>query len=206
MPPPLGTTDQVPSHRAAIPNAISRAAYDAWMTSPRRRRSAVVLVVAAFVASSCGGSTTVAKDTTTSTTSASGSAGNSTTVPAAASSGGNAGDFCAKLTDELDKSKALAASVGTPAQAAALAEIETANASIVAAAPPELHDTMIKINEMSAAARNALTATPADRAAAAKAAAATVSDPAVKAATATYTAWVTTNCGASATAILNGGR
>ena len=65
---------------------------------------------------------------------------------------------------------------------------------------------MIKINEMSSAARKALSGTAADRAAASKAAAATVSDPATKAAIAAYTAWVTKNCGDSATAILNGGR
>jgi hypothetical protein len=157
-----------------------------------------VLVVLLVVAASCGSS----KSTTASTNPSAGVA--TTTTKAAA--GTNTGGFCTRLAAETEATSALAASLGTPDQAAKVAQIKSDNAAILAAAPAEIHDAIVKVYAVSELASDALsgTASAADRAATAKATAAAASDPAFKTAIADYTAWVKANCGDQTAKILSG--
>ena len=162
-----------------------------------------------FAAAGCGSSkpSTAAPSTT-----APASAGATSTSAAAATtvkaSGGlDSAAFCAKLADETEKTAGLAAAIGTPQQAAKLAEIRAANASIVAAAPAELHAAIVTVYKVSELAQKALDPTlgAADKRAAGAAAAAAAGAADTKAAIATYKAWVQAHCGALSSKILSGG-
>jgi len=154
-----------------------------------------------LVAAGCG----TTKSTTTSPTTAAG--GSPTTTAGAAAAGVDANAFCTKLAAEADQTTTFAAAIGTPGQAAALDKMKAANADIVASAPAAVHDAVAKFYAVSDMADAALSASsPADRAAALKAASDAAGDPAVKAAISDYTTWVTANCGDQATKILSAGK
>jgi hypothetical protein len=123
-----------------------------------------------------------------------------------ATAGTNAGEFCTRLAAETEETSALAASLGTPDRAAKMAPIKSDNAAILATAPAEIHDAIVKVCAVSELATDALssTASAADRAASAKATTAATSDPTVKTAIADYTAWVKANCGDQTAKILSG--
>ena len=103
------------------------------------------------------------KTATTSPTSAAG--GSTTTTVAKSSSGsGDAAAFCSKLAAEADQTKAFAAAVGTPDQAAKLADLKAANADIAASAPDAIHDAVAKFYAISELADTALSSgTPAEK-------------------------------------------
>jgi hypothetical protein len=164
----------------------------------------VALAGVLLIAVACSSS----KTATTSPTSAAPAAGASTSTTAkTSSSSGDTAAFCAKLAAEADQTTAFAASVGTPAQAAKLADLKAANADIAASAPDAIHDAVAKFYAISELADNALTSTnPAEKAAAVKAAADAAKDPAAKSAIADYTAWVQANCGDQTSKILSAGK
>ena len=111
------------------------------------------------------------------------------------------------LADGTDTTAAFMAALGTPDQAAKLAEVKADNDAIVAAAPAEIHDAVTQFYAISETARAALdpTLSAADKRAAGAAAAAAATTPEAKAAIADYRTWVTANCGSLTTKILAGG-
>ncbi len=111
------------------------------------------------------------------------------------------------LAADTGKTAAFAASIGTPTQAAKLAEITADNDAILAAAPAGVHDAVAKVYAVSALARAALdpSLSATDKAAAGARAATAVGTPEVKAAITDYKTWVQANCGSAAAKILSGG-
>ena len=161
---------------------------------------AVMLGYLVAVASGCGSSSSKGSSSTT-------------TAPKASSNGSGSGSgkspvaFCSMLAADTDKTAAFAASIGTPTQAAKLAEINADNGAILAAAPSDVHDAVAKFYEVSALARAALdpSLSAGAKAAAAANAATAVGTPEAKAAIADYKTWVQTNCGSLSSKILSGG-
>ena len=164
-------------------------------------KAAAVVTFLLVTASGCGSSSasTASSSSTTAPTGA--------TTTTAATSGGSTTAFCTTLASAAAKTGALAASIGTPQQAAKLAEIKADNDAIVAAAPSAIRGAVTKFYEISNLARAALdqSLSPAERAAAGGRAATAVATPEAKAAIADYKAWVSANCGSLATTILAGG-
>ena len=111
------------------------------------------------------------------------------------------------LAADTEKTASFRASIGTPQQAAKLAEVKADNDAVLADAPSEIHDAIAKVYAVSELARKALEGglSPADKAVAAGKAATAVASPEVKAALADYKAWVQSNCGSLAPKILAGG-
>ena len=161
---------------------------------------AVTLGFLVAVASGCGSSSSKGSSSTT-------------TAPKASSNGSGSGSgkspvaFCSMLAADTDKTAAFAASIGTPSQAAKLAEIKADNDAILAAAPSDVHDAVAKFYEVSALARAALdpSLSAGAKATAVAKAATAVGTPEVKAAIANYKTWVQTNCGSLSSKILSGG-
>jgi hypothetical protein len=166
--------------------------------------SFAVIFVAATGCSSKSSSS--ASPSSTTAAPASGSGGSTTSTKAAAS-GGDAGAFCTMLAADTDKTAAFAASIGTPEQAAKLAEVKADNDAVLAAAPSDIHDAVAKVYAVSEIARKALdtSLSPAEKRAAGSEAAAAVGTPEVKAAIADYKTWVQANCGDLSAKILAGG-
>lgn len=171
----------------------------------KRIATAATVVFLALAAAGCG-SSSASKSSSSSTTSPDRSAGGSSTT-AAKTSGGDAGAFCSMLAADTEKTASFAASIGTPQQAAKLAEIKADNDAVLADAPSEIHDAITKVYAVSELARKALESglSPADKSAAGRTAASAVGTPEVKAAIADYKAWVQANCGSLAPKILAGG-
>jgi len=167
--------------------------------------SALAFVLIAFAGCSSTKSSTSSSATTASppTTATTGAAASTTAKP----STGDAAAFCTKLASEADLTAGFAASIGTPQQAAKLAEIKAANDAILAAAPADIHDAISTVYQVSETARKALdpTLSAAEKQAARAAATSAISDPKVKSAIASYKAWVTANCGSLTSKILSGG-
>ena len=111
------------------------------------------------------------------------------------------------LAADTDKTAAFAASIGTPAEVAKLAEIKADNDAILAAAPSDAHDAVAKFHELSALAHVALDSSlsAGAKAAAAAEAATAAGTPEVKAAITDEKTWVQTNCGSLSSKILSGG-
>ena len=171
--------------------------------SPMRQTfKAAAIVTFLFVAAPGCGSSTASKASSSSTTALAGA-----TTTAAATSGGSTTAYCSMLATAAGKTAAFAASIGTPQQAAKLAEIKADNDAIVAAAPSGIRSAVTKFYGISNLARAALdpSLSPADKAAAGQRAATAVGTPEAKAAIADYKAWVSANCGSLATTILSGG-
>ena len=173
----------------------------------KRLAAGALLSLLLVAAVSCGDSKTDTSSTkptnTTAGTMKPADGSGASTTAMSTNSGGDAGDFCTKLADETEKTAGFAASIGTPQQAAKMAEISTDNASILAAAPSDIHDAIAKVYAVSETSMQALSAT--DKVAAAKAATDAMKDPAVTKALADYSAWVKSNCADKATKILAGG-
>ena len=169
----------------------------------RQTVKAAAIVTFLFVAAPGCGSSTASKASSSSTTALAGA----TTTAAAATSGGSTTAYCSMLATAAGKTAAFAASIGTPQQAAKLAEIKADNDAIVAAAPSGIRSAVTKFYGISSLARAALdpSLSPADKAAAGQRAATAVGTPEAKAAIADYKAWVSANCGSLATTILSGG-
>ena len=168
----------------------------------RQTVKAAAIVTFLFVAAPGCGSSTASKASSSSTTALAGA-----TTTAAATSGGSTTAYCSMLATAAGKTAAFAASIGTPQQAAKLAEIKADNDAIVAAAPSGIRSAVTKFYGISNLARAALdpSLSPADKAAAGQRAATAVGTPEAKAAIADYKAWVSANCGSLATTILSGG-
>jgi hypothetical protein len=154
--------------------------------------------------SSTSSSATTASPPTTASASVTTVSGAPTTAKA---STGDAAAFCTKLASEADLTAGFAASIGTPQQAAKLAEIKAANDAILAAAPADIHAAIATVYQVSETARKALdpTLSAADKQAARAAATSAIVDPKVKSAITSYKAWVTANCGSLSSKILSGG-
>ncbi len=168
----------------------------------RRTFKAAAVVTFLFVAAPACGSSGASKASSSSTTAPTGS-----TTTTAATSGGSSTAFCSMLATAAGKTAAFAASIGTPQQAAKLAEIKADNEAIVAAAPSGVRSAVTKFYEISNLGRAALdpSLSPAEKAAAGGRAATEVGTPEAKTAIADYKAWVSANCGSLATTILSGG-
>lgn len=171
--------------------------------------STLAFAVLAFAGCSSTKSSTSSSATTASPPST--AAATATTVATAPTtvkaSTGDAAAFCTKLAAEADLTAGFAASIGTPQQAAKLAEIKAANDAILAAAPADIHDAIATVYAVSETARKALdtTLSAAEQQAARAAATSAIADPKVKTAIASYKAWVTANCGSLSGKILSGG-
>ena len=161
----------------------------------------VFVLVGLAGCSSTKSSTAASSSTSTASTSAAG---------ATSTTAGGSGDpsaFCAQLAADTEKTAGFAASIGTPQQAAKLAEIKADNDAVLAAAPAEIHDAIASVYRVSELAQAALdgTLSAADKRAASAAASAAVATPEVKAAIASYKDWVGANCGSLSAKILSGG-
>ena len=168
----------------------------------RQTFKAAAVVTFLLVAVAGCGSSSASKASSPSTTAPPGA-----TSTTGARSGGSPTAFCSLLAADTGKTAAFAASIGTPQQAAKLAEIAADNTAIVAAAPSEIRGAVTKFFEIATLARAALDRglSPAEKAAAAGRTATAVATPEAKAAIADYKAWVSANCGSLATTILSGG-
>ena len=168
----------------------------------RQTFKAAAIVTFLFVTAAGCGSSSASKASSPSTTAPTGA-----TTTTGAPSGGRPTAFCSLLATDAGKTAGFAASIGTPQQAAKLAEITADNNAIVAAAPSEIRGAVTKFYEISTLARAALdqSLSPAEKAAAGGRAATAVATPEAKAAIADYKAWVSANCGSLATTILSGG-
>jgi len=162
--------------------------------------SVITLCFLVAVATGCGSSSAKSSSSTTTTPNAS----NKSTTSASATS---PAAFCSMLAADTDKTAAFAASIGTPTQAAKLAEIKADNDAIVAAAPSGVRDAVTKFYKISGLARAALdpSLSAGAKAAAAAQATAAAAGPDAKAAIANYKVWVQTNCGSLSSKILSGG-
>ena len=96
----------------------------------KRIATAAAIVVLVFAAG-CGSSSS--SKSSSSTTAPDASGGSSTT--AAKPSGADAGAFCSMLAADTEKTASFAASIGTPQQAAKLAEVKADNDAVLADAP-----------------------------------------------------------------------
>ena len=85
------------------------------------KRIATAAAIVVLAAAGCGSSSS-SKSSSSSTT-------------AAKSSGGDAGAFCSMLAADTEKTASFAASIGTPQQAAKLAEVKADNDAVLADAP-----------------------------------------------------------------------
>jgi len=176
---------------------------------PMKHFAAVAASVAILLVTVVGCSSSQSSSTSSSTTTpqapatGAGSSDSSTTAGAV---GGDTAGFCSRLATGVDKAGALIAAVGTAELAAKLAEVKADNDAIVAAAPGELRDSLVKFYAISEVARRALDPglSAADKRAAATQAAAAAGTPEAKAAIADYKSWVQANCGALSAKILSG--
>jgi hypothetical protein len=170
-----------------------------------KKITAATLLSLLLLAAGCGSSVSKTSPTSAGSSPSTAAGGASTTTAAASGMGTDA--FCSLLASETEKTAGFAAAIGTPQQAAKVAEIKAANDEVLAAAPPSIHAAIAKVYAVSEIARKALdtTLTPAQKRAAGLAAAAAVRTPGVTGAIARYKAWVTANCGGLAPKILSGG-
>ena len=165
---------------------------------------AILLITVAGCSTSPSSSASLSTTTTQAPAAGAGSADTTTTTPSA--TGGDPGAFCSMLATGVDKAGALIAAVGTPQLAANLAEVKADNDAVVAAAPADIHDALVKFYAISEAARRALdpSLSAADKRAAASDAATAAGTPEAKAAIADYKAWVQAHCGSLSAKILSG--
>ena len=165
---------------------------------------AAVLTGLLLIAVACSSSKPTVSAASTTTLAAPPAAGDSTTTTASSSDGDPAA-YCAKLAAATDTRAALAAAIGTPNQAAAVADTQATNQDLVTSAPAAIHDDLVAVFHLSEMGVTALLSnSTADKMAALQAEQAAAKDPANVAAQADYKAWVQANCGDLSAKILGG--